>query len=114
MRPFGADQSLFVIESEKAANEVGAEADGVLLEITAQAGETLPCGTVIGYWDDGRAGEAAEAASVVVAAGKAVPDGQRVPVTPRWRAAWRPSRAWTWAALPAPAPVAASVPGMCS
>ncbi len=79
---FGADQSLFVIESEKAANEVGAEADGVLLEITAQAGETLPCGTVIGYWDDGRAGEAAEAASVVVAAGKAVPDGQRVPVTP--------------------------------
>lgn len=79
---FGADQSLFVIESEKAANEVGAEADGVLLEITAQAGETLPCGTVIGYWDDGRAGEAAEAASVVVAAGKAVPDGQRIPVTP--------------------------------
>ncbi|BCN39085.1 dihydrolipoamide acetyltransferase component of pyruvate dehydrogenase complex [Alicycliphilus denitrificans] len=79
---FGADQSLFVIESEKAANEVGAEADGVLLEITAQAGETLPCGTVIGYWDDGRAGEAADAASVVVAAGKAVPDGQRVPVTP--------------------------------
>ncbi|ODT43539.1 MAG: hypothetical protein ABS70_07780, partial [Nitrospira sp. SCN 59-13] len=57
---FGADQSLFVIESEKAANEVGAEADGVLLEITAQAGETLPCGTVIGYWDDGRAGEAAD------------------------------------------------------
>ncbi|HRP20733.1 MAG TPA: dihydrolipoamide acetyltransferase family protein [Alicycliphilus sp.] len=79
---FGADQSLFVIESEKAANEVGAEADGVLLEITAQAGETLPCGTVIGYWDDGRAGEAAEAASVVVAAGKAVPAGQRIPVTP--------------------------------
>lgn len=79
---FGADQSLFVIESEKAANEVGAEADGVLLEITAQAGETLPCGTVIGYWDDGRAGEAADAASVVVAAGKAVPDGQRIPVTP--------------------------------
>lgn len=79
---FEADQSLFVIESEKAANEVGAEADGVLLEITAQAGETLPCGTVIGYWDDGRAGEAAEAASVVAAAGKAVPDGQRIPVTP--------------------------------
>ena len=79
---FGADQSLFVIESEKAANEVGAEADGVLLEITAQAGETLPCGTVIGYWDDGRAGEAADAASVVVTAGKAVPDGQRIPVTP--------------------------------
>lgn len=54
---FKVDQGVFVIESEKAANEVGAEADGVLLEIKAQAGETLPCGAVIGYWDDGRPGE---------------------------------------------------------
>src|SRR5690606_23981291 len=29
-----------------------------LLEITEQAGATLPCGAVIGYWDDGRAGDA--------------------------------------------------------
>ena len=54
---FKVEQGLFVVESEKAANEVGAEADGTLLEITAQVGETLPCGTVIGYWDDGQAGE---------------------------------------------------------
>lgn len=54
---FKVDQGLFVIESEKAANEVGAEGEGVLLEIAAQAGQTLACGTVIGYWDDGQAAE---------------------------------------------------------
>lgn len=64
---FKVDQGVFVIESEKAANEVGAEADGVLLEIKAQAGETLPCGTVIGYWDDGQPCEGVPAASVVAA-----------------------------------------------
>src|SRR5688572_23016834 len=64
---FKVDQGLFVIESEKAANEIGAEADGVLLDIKAQAGKTLPCGTVIGYWDDGQPGEGVPAASVVVA-----------------------------------------------
>lgn len=82
---FKAGQGLFVIESEKAANEIGAEADGVLLEATAQAGQTLPCGTVIGYWDDGQAGEAAPAAAVraqpaAVPAGAA--GGARIPVTP--------------------------------
>ena len=99
---FKADQGLFVIESEKAANEVGAEADGRLLEITAQAGVTLPCGTVIGYWDDGQAGDsvAAPAAATVSApapaaaaaapvgaapasvAAAAASNGQRIPVTP--------------------------------
>ena len=57
---FKVDQGLFVIESEKAANEIGAEAEGVLLETTAEAGATLPCGAVIGYWDDGVAGETGE------------------------------------------------------
>lgn len=95
---FKVDQGLFVIESEKAANEIGAEADGVLLEITAQTGETLPCGAVIGYWDDDQAGEgvpvpsappvpvqaapAAGAAPVVAAVAATVPGGQRIPVTP--------------------------------
>lgn len=90
---FKLDQGLFVIESEKAANEIVAEADGVLLDIKAQAGETLPCGTVIGYWDDGRPGEGVPTAGVVVApaAPSATPaadvalvrdNGQRVPVTP--------------------------------
>ena len=61
---FKVDQGLFVIESEKAANEIGAEAEGVLLETTAEAGATLPCGAVIGYWDDGVAGEVAEPGEV--------------------------------------------------
>lgn len=102
---FKAEQPIFVIESEKAANEIVAEADGVLLEITEQAGATLPCGTVIGYWDDGQAGEAhdsaakavAEPAPVAAAASAATPvaavssvatprptatGGARIPVTP--------------------------------
>jgi pyruvate dehydrogenase E2 component (dihydrolipoamide acetyltransferase) len=58
---FRADQSLFVIESEKAATEIPAEADGTLLEITAELGATLAVGTVIGYWDDGAAGMGAAA-----------------------------------------------------
>lgn len=98
---FTVDQGIFVVESEKAANEVGAEADGVLLEITAQVGETLPCGSVIGYWDDGQVGEgvvapvaqapvpaeattAAQAPAVAapVIAAPASAAGQRIPVTP--------------------------------
>lgn len=95
---FKVDQGLFVIESEKAANEIGAEADGVLLEIIVQAGATLPCGTVIGYWDDGQAGEgvvetsappvpahaaaAAGVVPVVSAVAATAPEGQRIPVTP--------------------------------
>ncbi|QIL80393.1 2-oxo acid dehydrogenase subunit E2 [Diaphorobacter sp. HDW4A] len=95
---FKAGQSIFVVESEKAANEIGAEADGVMLESVAEVGATLPCGAVIGYWDDGVAGEGV-AAPVAVApavpvdtkpaaqvisapAVAAVPAGQRVPVTP--------------------------------
>lgn len=97
---FKVGQGLFVVESEKAANEMGAEADGTLLEITAQEGETLPCGAVIGYWDDGQAGDgvvaapsaatatsiasapAAGTAQAAHAAEAAEPQGQRVPVTP--------------------------------
>ncbi len=95
---FKVDQGLFVIESEKAANEIGAEADGVLLETIAQAGETLPCGTVIGYWDDGQAGQAqpssasaapaAQAAAPAPSVAASVPSmapaaaGVRIPVTP--------------------------------
>ena len=60
---FKAGDSIFIIESEKAAVEVPADADGVLLEITAQPGETVPVGTPIGWWDDARAGESLPAAS---------------------------------------------------
>lgn len=82
---FRADQGLFVIESEKAANEVGAEADGTLLEMHAQTGETLACGAVIGYWDDGQAGEAVPARPAAQEAAPQAPPaaaGVRTPVTP--------------------------------
>ena len=94
---FKVDQGLFVIESEKAANEIGAEAEGVLLETTAEAGATLPCGAVIGYWDDGVAGEvgepgevsqpavAAPTPSAPVSTGRAAETpsaSTRIPVTP--------------------------------
>ncbi|MDN8618481.1 dihydrolipoamide acetyltransferase family protein [Variovorax ginsengisoli] len=54
---FKAGDSIFIIESEKAAVEVPADADGVLLEITAQPGETVPVGAAIGWWDDTRTGD---------------------------------------------------------
>src|SRR5690606_21641456 len=82
-------QSVFVIESEKAANEIAAEADGVLVEISAQPGATLPCGAVIGYWDDDQAGQAPQAADTPPAdtpttyTPQAAPAAAaRIPVTP--------------------------------
>ncbi|RAR53317.1 pyruvate dehydrogenase E2 component (dihydrolipoamide acetyltransferase) [Paraburkholderia unamae] len=51
---FEADQGIFVIESEKAATEIAAEAGGRLIETCAEVGRTLPVGSVIGYWDDGK------------------------------------------------------------
>jgi len=60
---FKAGDSIFIIESEKAAVEVPADADGVLLEIIAQPGETVPVGTPIGWWDDTRAGDESPASS---------------------------------------------------
>ncbi len=84
---FKVDQGLFVIESEKAANEIGAESDGVLLEITAQAGETLPCGAVLGYWDDGQSSERDPPSKIAPPEQVAQPGPEagivpRVPVTP--------------------------------
>jgi len=101
---FKADQGIFVIESEKAATEIQAEADGMLLEIRVEAGVTLPVGQVIGYWDDGVEGGvdgvevapskgAAEpqapshvngksAATLLTSPASPQPAGARVPVTP--------------------------------
>ena len=49
---FKAGQGLFVVETDKVANEIVAECDGMLLEIAVHIGETVPVGTVIGFWDD--------------------------------------------------------------
>ena len=55
-QPFKAGQGLYVVETDKVANEIVAEGDGMLLEIAVQIGETVPVGTVIGFWDDAPAG----------------------------------------------------------
>lgn len=71
---FKAGESLFVVESEKAATEVPADADGVLLSADAQAGQVLPVGAVLGWWDDG------DGATAKAGAPPAPP--ARVPSTP--------------------------------
>ncbi len=80
---FKAGDSIFVIESEKAAVEVPADADGTLLEITSTPGETVPVGSPIGWWDDGRAGTGQAVAPEAIA--HAVPakpaPGQAAPAT---------------------------------
>lgn len=53
--PFKEGQVLFVVETEKIVNEIAAESDGLFLESVVPAGETVPVGAVIGYWDDGKA-----------------------------------------------------------
>jgi pyruvate dehydrogenase E2 component (dihydrolipoamide acetyltransferase) len=44
---FRAGDRLFTVETEKVANEVEAEADGVLAEILVPAGETVPVGSPV-------------------------------------------------------------------
>ncbi len=45
-----AGDPLFVVETDKVANEIVAQADGTLAEILVAAGETVPVGTVVARW----------------------------------------------------------------
>lgn len=54
---FGIDDAVFVVETDKVANEIPAEAAGVLQEIVVPVGNTVPVGTVIAYWEDGQQGD---------------------------------------------------------
>ena len=47
---FHAGQTVFVVESDKAAVEFDAPADGVLHEILVPVGKSVPVGTEIGKW----------------------------------------------------------------
>src|SRR5690606_20108698 len=71
---FEPGDSLFVIESEKAAIEVPADGGGTLLEAGATLGQTLAVGGVIGCWDDGAPGSAADGAHTEPAAVSASAD----------------------------------------
>jgi pyruvate dehydrogenase E2 component (dihydrolipoamide acetyltransferase) len=47
---FKRGDALFVVETEKVANEIEASADGLLDEILVAAGETVAVGTVVARW----------------------------------------------------------------
>jgi pyruvate dehydrogenase E2 component (dihydrolipoamide acetyltransferase) len=49
---FAEGQTLFVVETEKTTNDIGAETAGMLLDIVQPAGATVPVGEVVGYFDD--------------------------------------------------------------
>ena len=50
---FKAGDSLFAIETEKAAMDIEASCAGMLVDIKVQVGETVPVSAVVGYFDDG-------------------------------------------------------------
>lgn len=72
--PVRTGDLLFVVETEKVANEVVAEADGVMGEIIVQPGETVPVGAVVGRWTGGPA-KAEGAAQPAQADATPVPQG---------------------------------------
>ncbi|SFB01531.1 pyruvate dehydrogenase E2 component (dihydrolipoamide acetyltransferase) [Collimonas sp. OK607] len=47
---FKAGDSLFVVETDKVATEMPAEADGVLDSIAVETGATVAVGVIVGYW----------------------------------------------------------------
>lgn len=47
---FKAGDVLFVVETDKVATEVEAQADGVLADIVVEPGQTVPVGAVVGNW----------------------------------------------------------------
>lgn len=74
---FQAGAPIFLVETEKVVTEIEAERSGVLLQVVVQAGETVPVGTLVGYWDDGagagdaRAPDAGAAGAGAAGAGEA-------------------------------------------
>jgi pyruvate dehydrogenase E2 component (dihydrolipoamide acetyltransferase) len=70
--------TLFVVETEKIANEVDAPADGVIEEILVSAGDVVPVGTVLARWtSDGGAPVAQPETASVGANGDAAPPRSR-------------------------------------
>ncbi|QII86539.1 2-oxo acid dehydrogenase subunit E2 [Bordetella hinzii] len=75
---FGAGQGVFVVETDKVANEIPAEAAGTLAEILVPAGQSAPVGAVLAYWEDGQAAGAGATARAAAPAGAAT----SAPATP--------------------------------
>ncbi|WP_431857619.1 dihydrolipoamide acetyltransferase family protein [Azospirillum sp.] len=86
---FRSGDVILVVETDKIASEVEAESDGVLVETTVPAGETVPVGTAIGRWSaDGAAAPsppppaAAPAAAPPEPAAPSAPAARPVPPAP--------------------------------
>ncbi|MCD0502296.1 lipoyl domain-containing protein, partial [Bordetella petrii] len=56
-----AGEPLFVVETDKVANEIPAPGDGRLVEILVQEGQTVPVGSAVARWTG--PGDATAAAS---------------------------------------------------
>jgi len=90
---FGADDAVFVIETDKVANEIPAEAAGTLQEILVPTGETVPVGAVLGYWEDGTQGDQASSADHATQSPEPVPRFGTMPALPATALAVTPSGA---------------------
>lgn len=81
---------IFVVETEKVANEITADADGVMGEILVPVGETVPVGAVVARWTGPGQRASAEAAVAPAAETKpaplaAQPQAEATPVNPAGR-----------------------------
>ena len=76
---FKAGDSLFVVETDKVATEMPAEADGVLDSIAVETGATVAVGAIVGYWRG--AGVAADASAATPPLTKSVATVEVKPAT---------------------------------
>ncbi|MFC5357767.1 dihydrolipoamide acetyltransferase family protein [Azospirillum himalayense] len=72
-QPFRSGDVLLVVETDKIASEVEADSDGVLIETTIPAGETVAVGTPIARWSADGAGTAPAPEPAETPAAKAAP-----------------------------------------
>lgn len=81
-QPFRSGDVLVVVETDKIASEVEAESDGVLIETTIPAGETVAVGTPIARWSsNGGSAEGVDGAPAPAPA-PARGNGDRILATP--------------------------------
>ena len=73
--PINEGNVLYIVETDKIANEIPADRDGAIGEFVVAPGETVPVGAVLGRWSGARASEEAENDRVSTRGGEnAVPD----------------------------------------
>jgi pyruvate dehydrogenase E2 component (dihydrolipoamide acetyltransferase) len=91
-QPVRQGEVLYVVETEKVANEIEASADGCIGEIRVLAGATVPVGEVLATWTDALASAATDPAPPTVSNASALTIRRDASVGPRVVAtplAWR-------------------------